>query len=86
MIAKVGAGTAFARQLQSKSSYIPRLPASPFQRAAPITPADRTGAYVDYFPVHTAFPAFRVVLRRLGDAGEGKGPDFGLVSKSARSG
>ena len=37
---------------------LPRLPASPFQRAVPTTPADRTGAYVDYFPVHTAFPAF----------------------------
>jgi hypothetical protein len=28
------------------------------QRAVPITPANRTGAFVDYFPVHTAFPAF----------------------------
>jgi len=30
-----------------------------FRRAVPLTPADRTGARVDYFPVHTAFPAFR---------------------------
>ena len=29
------------------------------QRAVPITPADRTGAYVDYFPFRTAFPTFR---------------------------
>jgi hypothetical protein len=37
----------------------PRLLASPFQRAVPITPADRTAACLDYFAVHTAFPAFR---------------------------
>ena len=36
---------------------LPRLPASPFQRAIPITPMDRTGASVDCFPVHSAFPA-----------------------------
>ena len=35
---------------------LPRLPASPFQRAVPITPADRTGACVDCFPVRAAFP------------------------------
>src|ERR1700759_1803866 len=34
----------------------PPLPASPFQRAVPITPADRKGARVDRFPVRTAFP------------------------------
>jgi hypothetical protein len=33
-----------------------RLPAPPFQRAVPITPADRTGARVDCFPIHAAFP------------------------------
>ena len=50
---------ATSRPLPSPSTGLPRLPASPFQRAVPITPADRTGACVDYFPVHTAFPAFR---------------------------
>src|SRR5260370_7039290 len=35
---------------------LPRLPASPFQRAVPTTPADRPGACVDCFPAHTAFP------------------------------
>ena len=49
---------ATSRPLPSPSTGLPRLPASPFQRAVPITPADRTGACVDYFPVHTAFPAF----------------------------
>ncbi len=34
----------------------PPLPASPFLRAVPITPADRTGACVDCFPIHAAFP------------------------------
>jgi len=34
----------------------PQLPASPFQRAVPTTPAARTGAHVDCFPAHTAFP------------------------------
>jgi hypothetical protein len=50
---------AASRPLPSPATGLPRLPASPFQRAVPITPADRTGAPVDYFPVHTAFPAFR---------------------------
>ncbi len=49
---------ATSRPLPSPTTGLPRLPASPFQRAVPITPADRTGAGVDYFPVHTAFPAF----------------------------
>src|SRR5690348_4775917 len=35
---------------------LPRLPASPFQRAVSNTPADRTGACVDYFPARAAFP------------------------------
>jgi hypothetical protein len=35
---------------------LPRLPASPSQRAVSITPADRTGAYVDCFPARAAFP------------------------------
>ena len=38
---------------------LPRLPASPFQRAVPITPVDQTGAYVDCFPVRAVFPALR---------------------------
>jgi hypothetical protein len=35
---------------------LPRLPASPFQRAVSNTPADRTGACVDCFPARAAFP------------------------------
>jgi hypothetical protein len=35
---------------------IPQLPRSPFWHAALITPADRTGALVDFFPVRAAFP------------------------------
>ena len=42
---------------------LPRLPASPSQRAASITPADPTGACVDCFPVGAAFPIL-VVGRR----------------------
>ena len=38
---------------------LPRLPASPFRRAVPTTPADRTGAHVDYFPAHAAFPKWQ---------------------------
>ena len=38
---------------------LPRLPASPFQRAVPITPVDQTAAHVDCFPVRAAFPALR---------------------------
>ena len=49
---------ATSRPLPSPTTGLPRLPASPFQRAVPITPANRTGAFVDYFPVHAAFPAF----------------------------
>ena len=40
----------------SDRAGLPRLPASPFQRAAPNTPMDRTGAPVDSFPVRPAFP------------------------------
>src|SRR5208283_2905853 len=43
---------------------LPRLPASPFQRAVSNTPADRTGACVDCFPVRAAFPE-QEVGRRL---------------------
>jgi hypothetical protein len=50
---------ATSRPLPSPTTGLPRLPASPFQRAAPTTPADRTAACVDYFAIHTAFPAFR---------------------------
>jgi hypothetical protein len=38
---------------------LPRLPASPFHRAVPITPVDRTGACVSCFPVRAVFPAIR---------------------------
>jgi hypothetical protein len=35
---------------------IPQLPRSPFWHATLTTPADRTGALVDCFPVRAAFP------------------------------
>src|SRR4051794_17660437 len=38
---------------------LPRLPEPPFQRAVPTTPADRMGADVDCFPIHTAFPVMQ---------------------------
>ena len=50
---------ATSRSLPSPATGLPRLPASPFQRAVPITPADRTGACVDCFPVHSAFPVIQ---------------------------
>jgi hypothetical protein len=34
---------------------LPRLPASPFRRAVPTTPADRAAARVDCFHAHAAF-------------------------------
>jgi len=37
----------------------PLLPASPFRRAVPTTPADRTGALVDCFPIRAAFPVLQ---------------------------
>src|SRR5215217_7996888 len=37
----------------------PRLPEPPSRRAVPITPADRAGARVDYFPAHAAFPKWQ---------------------------
>jgi hypothetical protein len=40
----------------STRTGLPRLPALPFQRAMPITPADQTGAYVDCFPVCMGLP------------------------------
>src|SRR5271168_2770129 len=47
------------RPLPSCQTGLPRLPASPFRRAVPTTPADRTGARVDCFPVHAAFPVLQ---------------------------
>ena len=44
------------RPLPSHRTGLPRLPASPFRRAVPTTPADRAGAGVDYFPARAAFP------------------------------
>ena len=41
----------------SDRTGLPRLPALPFQRAVPITPANRTGARVDCLPVRAAFPS-----------------------------
>jgi hypothetical protein len=46
-------------RLPSCQTGLPRLPASPFRRAVPTTPADRTGARVDCFPVHAAFPVLQ---------------------------
>jgi hypothetical protein len=37
----------------------PPLPASPFRRAVPNTPADRTGAFIDFFPIRAAFPVLQ---------------------------
>ena len=51
--------SAALRPLPSSQTGLPRLPASPFRRAVPTTPADRTGARVDCFPVHAAFPALQ---------------------------
>src|ERR1039457_3797395 len=50
---------ATSRSLPSPATDLPRLPALPFQRAVPTTPADRTGACVDCFPAHTAFPVIQ---------------------------
>jgi hypothetical protein len=48
-----------SRPLPSPGTGLPRLPASPFQRAVPITPADRAGALVDFFPARAAFPVIQ---------------------------
>src|SRR2546423_9209602 len=50
---------ATSRSLPSPATGLPRLLASPLQRAVPTTPADRTGARVDCFPVHAAFPVMQ---------------------------
>ena len=50
------AAYATSRPLPSPTTGLPRLPASPFRRAVPTTPADRTGARVDCVPAHAAFP------------------------------
>src|SRR5207244_12550074 len=39
-----------------RQNVAPPLPASPFHRAVPITPADQMGARVDCFPICAAFP------------------------------
>ena len=44
---------------------LPRLPEPPFRRAVPTTPADRTGARVDCFPAHAAFPNGRRIGIRI---------------------
>ena len=51
--------SATLRPLPSCQTGLPRLPASPFRRAVPTTPADRTGARVDCFPVRAAFPVLQ---------------------------
>ena len=43
----------------SDRTGLPRLPASPFPRAAPNTPADRMAARVDCFAIRAAFPVLR---------------------------
>ena len=53
------------RTLPSPSTGLPRLPEPPFRRAVPATPADRTGARVDCFPAHTAFPKWQEVGIRI---------------------
>ena len=47
------------RPLPSHPTGLPRLPEPPFRRAVPTTPADRTGAHVDYFPACAAFPKWQ---------------------------
>jgi hypothetical protein len=47
------------RPLPSVTTDLPRLPASPFRRAVPTTPADRAGAHIDSFPAHAAFPKWQ---------------------------
>jgi hypothetical protein len=69
--------SATLRSLPSPMTGLPRLPESPFRRAVPTTPAERTGACVDCFPAHAAFPKwqegrlphchFRVAHRRTAD-------------------
>src|SRR5712671_2255597 len=44
---------------------LPKLPEPPFRRAVPTTPADRTGAPVDCFPAHAAFPKWQEVGIRI---------------------
>jgi hypothetical protein len=47
------------RPLPSPRTGLPRLPEPPSRRAVPTTPADRTGARVDCFPAHAAFPKWQ---------------------------
>src|SRR4051812_22139111 len=47
------------RPLPPCRTGLPRLPEPPFQCAVPTTPADRMGAGVDCFPIHTAFPVMQ---------------------------
>src|ERR1700676_2838915 len=55
----MAAAFATLRPLPSPLTRLPRLPEPPFRRAVPTTPADRTGARVDCFPAHTAFPKWQ---------------------------
>ena len=47
------------RSLPSHQTGLPRLLGLPFRRAVPTTPADQTGACVDCFPAHAAFPKWQ---------------------------
>src|SRR5438128_82061 len=47
---------AITAKLSPSTPGAPPLPASPFHRAVPITPADQMGARVDCFPICAAFP------------------------------
>src|SRR5215813_8109076 len=51
--------SATLRPLPPPMMGLPRLLESPFRRAVPTTPAERTGACVDCFPAHAAFPVWQ---------------------------
>ena len=55
----------YSRSCDLRPNGSPSLPASPFQRAVSNTPADQTGACVDYFPVCAAFPGQKTGRRLL---------------------
>jgi hypothetical protein len=66
-----------SRPLPSCQTGLPRLLASPFQRALPTTPANQMGASIDCFPIHAAFPG--------NPAGRRSHPDFrGLLGLHSR--
>jgi hypothetical protein len=76
------------RPRPSSAAGLPRLPASPFQRAVSNTPADRTGACVDCFPVRAAFPGQETGrhLHRLFRGLLGLHSRYGPLDRSAAQG